>query len=877
MIHVRLTVNGALHDVDASPERPLLNFLREELGLTAAKYGCGEGVCGACTVVVDGEVRTSCNVPVASFDGGEIATLEGLAEDPVQRALAGAFLAGVAYQCGYCTPGMIVAATGLLRDHPDAGDDEIVAAMDRNICRCGAYRRIARAIGRARDTLRMPGSAPGPTKALDSQAPLPTASAPAFARPARPWDQVEPHARDYFDRLGNGIVTVLPPDEVERLAESRGVWSTDGGAWIHLGADGRATAFSGKVDVGQDNRTALTALVAEELGIGLEAIELVMGDTDLCPFDIGTFGSRSMADAGTVLRIVAAGLRRRLTNDAAARWEIDADDLDVADGSVRTRDGSRDIPFGDLVRGRRDIDLATADEQLRPTSEWSAAGRAQRRRDGPEIVAGRRRYTTDIALPGMFHGRVGHPPAIGAELVAVDSAGIGGRSVVLVRNAEFVGIAAPDPTQAEGALEALAISWSDGDATPSESDLDAFLRDHPVEAGGWEGHVEHVEGDVDAARTTASTELEATYTTAYVAHVPLETRAAVAEWDRGGSGRLTIWTGTQRPFGVREAVADALGLVQADVRVIVPATGSAFGGKHHVEVAIEAARLARAAGRPVKVRWSRAEEFQHAYVRPAAVIDVRASVRPDGRLLSWEFANVNSGGNAIETPYEVPNQRIRYQPAASPLPQGSYRGLAATANTFARESAMDELSGRLGLDPLRFRLLNLADDRLAAVVTAAAGRFGWTVDGGRPRIGPDVGLGIGLGFEKGGRVATCAAVRLGGGRLRVERIVTAYDCGAIVDPDNLVNQIEGATVMGLGGALFEAVHFDGGRITNGSLSAYRVPRFSDVPEIEAITIDRPDQPSAGAGETPLIAVAPAIANAIEAGGGRRIRSLPLNS
>jgi CO/xanthine dehydrogenase Mo-binding subunit/aerobic-type carbon monoxide dehydrogenase small subunit (CoxS/CutS family) len=867
---VRLTVNGVAHDIEPAPERSLLAVLREELGLTAAKYGCGEGVCGACTVLVDDEARTSCDRAVSEFDGRRITTLEGLATDPVQGQLAAAFLEETAFQCGYCTPGMLVCATALLRATPGASDGDVIAAMDRNICRCGAYPRITAAIGRARSAL-----AEGSGIKLDvvadpvSAGPEPSEAAVTQPRPARPWDLADPGDRDWFERLGEGLVVVLRPAEVERLGETRGVWSTDGGAWIHLGADGRATAFSGKVDVGQDNRTALTALVAEEAGLGFERVDLVMGDTDLCPFDIGTFGSRSMADAGTVLRVVAAGLRRWLLAAAATEWEIRADDLELADGRVTARDGSRGIGVGDLVLGGREVALATADEALRRSSGWSVAGRQHARRDGPAIVAGRLAYTTDLAQPGMFHGRVAHPPSTDAELEEVDSSGLGGRTgLVLARAADFAGVAGRDPVSAEQGLAALHVRWTEGRSEPSEPDLEAWLRTHPVEVGGWEGEVAHVAGDVDAARARAALTLDATYTTAYIAHVPLESRAAIAAWEPRSSGRLTVWTGTQRPFGVREEIAEALGLDVADVRVVVPPTGSGYGGKHHVDTAIEAARLARAAGRPVKVRWTRAEEFRQTYLRPAAVIDVGAGVDGLGRLATWEFTNTNSGGNAIRTPYEVPNQRIRYQPAESPLPQASYRGLAATANTFAREAHMDELAERLGRDAVQFRLDHLADDRLAAVLRAVTERIGW----------PGPALGIALGAEKGGRVATAAEIEIREGREpRVARIVTAYDCGAIVDPDNLVNQIEGATVMGLGGALFEAIHFEGGRITNGSLREYRVPRFSDVPRIEVIPIDRPEQPSAGAGETPIIAVAPAIANAIAAASGRRLRALPLLS
>jgi isoquinoline 1-oxidoreductase len=344
---------------------------------------------------------------------------------------------------------------------------------------------------------------------------------------------------------------------------------------------------------------------------------------------------------------------------------------------------------------------------------------------------------------------------------------------------------------------------------------------------------------------------------------------ALAEWD---GARLTVWSGTQQPFGVRRELAEALGVPEAHVRVIVPDTGGGFGGKHGGEVAAEAARLSRASGRPVKVRWSREEEFTRGYLRPAAVIDVRSGARRESVITAWELRNTNSGAFGVVGPYEIPNQRIDFQPADSPLPQGSYRALAATANHFARESHMDELAHALGIDPLALRLTHLRDERLAAVFHAAAERMDWA-HGSR-----ELGFGVGIagGVEKGARVATCVAVRVGDDRhLEILRIVTAFECGAIVNPDGLTNQIEGATVMGLGAALFEAIHFEAGAIQNASLTDYRVPRITDVPPIEVVLLDRRDLPSAGGGETPIIAIAPALANAIFAATRVRLRSLPL--
>jgi isoquinoline 1-oxidoreductase len=344
----------------------------------------------------------------------------------------------------------------------------------------------------------------------------------------------------------------------------------------------------------------------------------------------------------------------------------------------------------------------------------------------------------------------------------------------------------------------------------------------------------------------------------------------MAQWS---GDDLTVWTGTQRPFGVREELAQAFRMPEEHVRVLMPDMGSGYGGKHTGETAIEAARLARAAKRPVKIMWSREEEFTWAYFRPAAVIDISSAMRKDGKITSWEFHNYNSGAAGIPTFYDIENQRIEFHPASTPLRQGSYRALAATANHFARESFMDELAHLAKMDPLEFRVKNLKNDRLRTVFETAAKKFGW----GQAKTSAGQGFGMGGGFEKGGNVATCAEVAVDrkSGEVKIVRLVTAFECGAIVNPDGLRNQLEGANIMALGGALFEAIEFADGKILNAHFADYRVPRFSDVPVLETVMIDRKDLPSAGAGESSLVGVAPAIANAIFDATGVRLRSLPL--
>jgi isoquinoline 1-oxidoreductase len=452
----------------------------------------------------------------------------------------------------------------------------------------------------------------------------------------------------------------------------------------------------------------------------------------------------------------------------------------------------------------------------------------------------------------MLHGCVLRAPSYGATLQSVNlEAARAIPGVTVLHDQDLVAVAAADRRSAAQAIDALDAKWSE--LTPvKESDLAQHLREHPSEGLGWEAAVQETDGDVERALTEADVRLAATYTTAYIAHVSPEMRVALAAWQ---DGRLTVWTGTQQPYFVRYELAAALGIAEEAVRVIVPDTGGGFGSKHTEAEAIAAARLARASGQPVRLALSREEEFRHTYLRPAAVIDIRSGTHRDATISAWEHRNINSGAAGLPCPYNVPNRAVSFQPASSPLPQGPYRALAATANHFARESHIDEIAHAIDVDPLALRLANLTDQRLADVLRAVAQRAGWGQ--ARQDARPHDGLGIAAGLEKGGRAATVIRVRDHGDRLEIVKIVTAYECGAIVNPANVRAQVEGATAMGLGGALFEAVHFDGGRILNASLHAYRVPRITDVPPIEVVLLNRPDIPSAGAGETPIVTVAPA--------------------
>jgi isoquinoline 1-oxidoreductase len=678
--------------------------------------------------------------------------------------------------------------------------------------------------------------------------------------------------RDFFRIAGSGLVVacaIANADAQESGRNRREDLPADIGAWLHVAPDGTVTAYTGKTEIGQNIRTSLTQAISEELRVPVPRVRLVMADTAATPFDMGTFGSRTTPDMNLRFRRVASTARRVLIQRAATRLGAPATELDAFDGAIRHRASGRTVGIGELVEGTKLVEVIE-DGPLIAASDWTVLGRPLKKINGADFVTGRHEYVSDLVRPGMLYGEVVRPPAPSAALANADTTAAAALpGVRVVRDGDFIGVTAPTRRGAGRAAEAIRVEWTQP-PEPSSTDVNDYFRKHREPAApGRTMAPPFVVGSTEDALKSADQVTSASYTIAYIAHAPMEPRAALAEWQ---DGKLTVWTGTQRPFGVRDELCEAFHLAPDRVRVVVPDTGSAYGGKHTGDAAIEAARLARAAGKPVKVLWSREEEFEHAYHRPGGVVDVKSGATKDGVITSWEFDSYNAGPAAIRTIYTFAAQRIEMHPTRSPLRVGSYRGLAATANHFVRETHVDEVAAALRMDPLKLRLANLADARERAVLQAAADKAGWAAR----RDGNGTGMGIACGFEKGSYVAAVAEVSVAaGGVVQLKRIVVAYECGAIVNPDGLRNQVEGAVIQGIGGALFERVLFENARVSNGRFADYRVPRFADMPPIETVLLDRKDLPSVGAGETPIVAVAPAIGNAIFAATGTRLRSMPL--
>jgi CO/xanthine dehydrogenase Mo-binding subunit len=628
--------------------------------------------------------------------------------------------------------------------------------------------------------------------------------------------ELTPDRREFLTALGGGLFFLVTVRAQGRDVPVR----------VQIGEDGIHRAFTGKMDMGQGSRTLLTQAFAEELGVPVDRVQLVMGDTLLCPDDGGTWSSLTSPQTVPVIRQAAAAVR-------AAR-------------------------------------ASGADGLTRPAN-WRTLGASVPNVDSRAIVTGAKTYPTDVSTPGMLHAAIVRSPHHRASLTSYE-AGTAEKipGVRVLRDADLLAVVASDPATARRAASLLAAEWAPEALTP-EADWPAMFKKtaiEPVEQPRARYPALLVRGDVAAALGAAAKRKSSSYWLSPIAHVPLEPRAAVAEWK---DDVVTIRGGAQAPFMVRQEVAQALKVPASQVRIVTVDSGGAFGGKQRGECEVEAARLSRLAGAPVRVAWTREEEFTCSYTRPAGLVEVESGVDATGRLTAMRFANYNSGAAGITPPYEIPNHWIGFYRARAEVRQGSYRSLAAVANAFARESHMDELADELAIDRVEFRLKHIIDTRLREMIERTAARFGW----GKARSENGRGIGMSCNLEKDARLALCVEVEADERHVRVIRMTATGDFGAALNPGALQSQLAGGLIQGIGGALWERVIFDGTGQRTRRLSEYRVPRFNDLPAMDVEIVDRRDIEPAGAGESPITLTASAIASAVFAATGRRHRTLPL--
>ena len=688
-----------------------------------------------------------------------------------------------------------------------------------------------------------------------------------------------PGRRDFLKATGLFVFvfTEFPgsAQEPARLPTGRQGYPTDFNAYLHVKADGRVTCFSGKIEMGQGPSTSLAQLLAEELDVPLASVDVVLGDTDLCPWDMGTFGSLTIRQFGPVLREAAAEARAVLLQLAAERLAVPVDRLVVADGVVSDREkpASR-VTYGQLTEGRRIERRLGAKPALEPVARFTIVGRSAPRRDALDKVTGAARFAGDIVPPGALHARILRPPAHGARLVGIDVTAAEKRpGVTVVRDGDLVAVLHAHWDEADRALAAVKAEFARQDPPVDDRTIfDHLVKAAPAPQAAAEGGV-LAEGEARAV-----TRFDRTWFDSYVAHAPMEPHAAVAAVE---NGKVTVWAGTQTPFPLKNQVAQALRLPPERVRVITPYVGGGFGGKSASRQGVEAARLAMLTGRPVRVQWSREEEFFFDTFRPAAVIRIRSGLDEAGRIAFWDYDVVAAGDRGAAHFYDIPHHRTTVRgswagaqaPGFHPFAVGPWRAPGANTNAFARESHVDVLAAAAKTDPVAFRRRHLEDRRMIRVLGAAAKAFAWKAapaPSGR-------GVGVACGVDAGTYVCLMAQVEVdkATGRLRVLRIVCAQDMGVVVNPDGARQQIEGCLTMGLGYALSEEVHFRGGEVLDRNFDSYELPRFSGLPRLEALLIDAPEIPAQGGGEPAIVPVGAVLANAIFDATGARLDRMPM--
>jgi CO/xanthine dehydrogenase Mo-binding subunit/aerobic-type carbon monoxide dehydrogenase small subunit (CoxS/CutS family) len=877
-----LKVNERVYRVCVEPDTPLVYVLRNDLHLMSVKLACGLEQCGACKVIVDGQAMPSCRLAVRSAQGREITTLEGLGSAGALHPLQQAFIDEGATQCGFCTPGIIVAAKALLDRRPRPCADEVRAELASNICRCGVHERVLRAIQRASG------------RALD---------APSFER----WTTTEqPSQPEAASRAG----TVHLPSPFRT--------TPDLDSWIRINDDETITLFTGKVELGQGIRTAVAQIGAEELDVELSQVRVATVDTDQSPDEGYTVSSMSLETTGNAIRYAAAQARQIMLSVAYEELEAPIERLRVAGGTISDPDTGRSVTYWDLFAGRRFGRRVMPGVRHKRPGEYKLVGQPVPRLDLLAKVTGASLFVHDLVLPGMVHGRVVRPPNRSACLVSADACAVEGLPGVLrvVRDGSFLGVIAEREEEAVRAMEALrqAAEWrGEPDLPPAAKLMDILLHqpDEPMlvlDGSPVPDPIPPIEAPGDAERT-----LSATYFRPYQMHGALAPSAAVA---RMSGDKMTVWTHAQGVFPQREALARALGLSEDDVRVIHMEGPGCFGHTGADDAALDAALLARAVpGKPVSLKWMRAQEHTWEPYGPATVVQMQASLGAGGEVVDWNhdvwsYSQVGRASGDPETSgllaawhmeepampprsqartgphqgiyrnadplYAFPQRRIvKHFVPDSPLRVSALRGLSAFANVFAIESFMDELAHAAGADPVEFRLRHLAEPRARDVIKAASEKAGWRLNSASQQ---HRGLGIAFAQYKNRQCYVAVVVQVSvdraSGLVRLERATIAADAGQIVNPDGLSSQFEGGFIQGASWTLREQVRFDRMGVTSTDWLSYPVMRFADTPRIETVLIDRPGQPYLGSGEAAPVPTGAAIANAIRDAVGIRLRVLP---
>jgi nicotinate dehydrogenase subunit B len=678
--------------------------------------------------------------------------------------------------------------------------------------------------------------------------------------------------RNFLKVVTGGIVVFFSVDPLA-LAQRRG-YPEDPNAYLKIGEDGMVTVFTGKIEMGQGVITSLAQMAADELGVALEQIHMVMGDTDLCPWDMGTFGSMSTRFFGPPLRAAAAEAKAVLLDLGAQELKAPVADLVVENGVISVRaDKSRQVNFAKLAAGKKIARLVDRKAVTKTVGEFQVMGKSFNRVDGRAKVTGEARYTGDIRLPGMLYARIVRPPAHDSKLISMDtSAAEKMPGVVFVKEEGLTAALAEDPETAGKAVDAIKAEYETPKPLVDTDSIFDYIVAHAPAA-----ELREQRGDLAAGEKASASVFEHIYYDGYGAHAPIETHTALAQFE---GDKVTVWAATQTPFPNQQEVATALGLPPEKVRIITPFVGGGFGGKSSGgRHAVEAARLAKATGKPVQVCWTRAEEFFYDYFRPAALIKIKSGIDAAGKMTLWDYSVYAAGPRAGEQCYDVPNNVMRViggwgggGAAVHPFSVGPWRAPGANINVFARESQIDIMAAKAKIDPLEFRLRNTSEKRLQTVLKTAAERIGW-----KPAPGPSGrGVGIAAGLDSGTWAALAAEVVVDKktGAVKIKRIVCAQDMGIVINPEGATIQAEGCITMGLGYTLSEELRFQGGTVLDTNFDTYELPRFSWLPQLEVILVKNDELTPQGGGEPAITPVGAVIANAIFDATGARLFRMP---
>jgi isoquinoline 1-oxidoreductase len=683
--------------------------------------------------------------------------------------------------------------------------------------------------------------------------------------------------RDFFKILGGGIILFIRPwgalDLIGAMTpQARGV-PKDYNAFLRIAEDGTVTCYTGKIEMGQGIITSLPQMMADELNISVDRIKIVMGDTDLCPWDQGTWGSQSTRIFGQIMRTATAEARGALLELGSAQLGVPVSQLEIRDGIITdTNNPLKKVSYAQLAKGQRIERFLDVKPSMEDYTKFKEIGKSYNRKDSVLKVTGEAKYTGDLKLPGMVFARILRPPSHAAKLTSVDISGaekIPGTKVV--RDGDFIAVINENRDKADEAVVKINAEYSFNDLPVNDKTIFGYMLNADSNASS----VKEI-GNIEEGQKLCDKTFDSEFHDPYLAHVAMETHTALAQLD---GEKMTVWAATQSPFGLREGIMRELGITAENVRVITPFVGGGFGGKGEFQQGIEAAKLAKMTGKPVMLMWTRDEEFFLDTFHPAGVVKVKSGIDKSGLIKFWEYKVYYSGTRGADAIYDIPNIHISHfsqKRGAPPVHQfgtGAWRAPNNNTNTFAREVQIDIMAAAAGMDPLEFRRKNLKDEHILDCLKAVADKFGYVA--GKAPSGR--GIGIACGSDAGAWVAHMAEVKVdkSTGKVKIIRVACAQDMGLCINPEGATIQMEGCLMMGLGYTLAEEVLFEGGKILTHSLDSYNIPRFSWLPRIETVILDRKNQPPQGGGEPAIIAVGAVIANAIFDATGARLYQLPM--